>query len=76
MLSKEEKVKYTAMMAQYRSEIQALAYKLEKLDEEMEIIFPYECIIDAVYHLEDAEKILSNLMKDINCEKEENYFDS
>ena len=75
MLSKEEEVKYTAMMAQYRSEIQALTYKLEKLDEEMEIIFPYESVIDAVYHLEDAEKILNNLMKDIN-HKEETYFDS
>lgn len=73
MISKEEKTVYTAIIAQYRSEIHSLIYKLEKLDEEMDIVFVYDSIISAIYHLEDAESVLSRMIGELNYKEEGNY---
>jgi hypothetical protein len=66
MIEPQDKSKYSALIAQYMSEIHTLIYKLDKLNDECGIIFSGIGIVDVIYHLEDAESCCNIILEDLN----------
>lgn len=66
---------YSAIFAQYMSEIHTLQHKMEKLHDECCIIFCGTGIIDVIYYLEEAESCCKQILEQLNDEpKEQTYF--